>query len=308
MSKASGLVLLVAGLAAAAYVVPSVNDTGEPNAARGNDVATNSPAGERPSLDIAAVNPQPAYRSIAPVTTRTAEPVPAFSTPVVVTIAQRPSEPSAAPPRAARNPQGSRHARTRAAEGAEARRLLRRRAQRRLDASDAPGHESLHRSRQRHSACRGARRHSVRHGARPSGQGLRQALPVGPGPQRRRPLLAERHPRQRRQEGLPPAAVAQLPKSNPAPADKPAPAITGWSTVTTAAAPVPAAVPAPAVASAPTPGPPPTDGRMALAGPTRPGRHRRGGTGPRGTTRPSTATRRAAGRPGELDTVDAVPA
>ena len=73
-----------------------------------------------------------------------------------------------------------------------------------------------------------------------------------------------------REKGLPPAAVAQLPKSNPAPADKPAPAITGWSTVTTAAAPVPAAVPAPAVASAPTPGPSLTDGRMALAGPTDP--------------------------------------
>src|SRR5947209_15657502 len=104
MSKASGLFLILGGLAVAVYVMPSVNDAGEPDAARGNDVATSSPAGERPSLDIAAVNPQPAYRSIAPVTTRTAEPVPAFSTPVVVTIAQRPSDPSAAPPRAAAIP------------------------------------------------------------------------------------------------------------------------------------------------------------------------------------------------------------
>jgi hypothetical protein len=67
-------------------------------------------------------------------------------------------------------------------------------------------------------------------------------------------------------KGPPPATVAQLPKSNPAPAEKPAPAITGWSTVTTAAAPAPAL----AIASAPTVGPSPAEGRMALAGPTVP--------------------------------------
>ena len=111
-------------------------------------------------------------------------------------------------------------------------------------------------------------------------------------------------------KGLPPAAVAQLPKSNPAPADKPAPAITGWSTVTTAAAPVPAAAPAPAVASAPTPGPPPTDGRMALAGPdetacgTGRWRHRPA------VARPAPAPPRAAqqGGQGSWTRVDAVPA
>ena len=309
MSKASGLFLILGGLAVAAYVMPSVNDASEPDAARGTDVAKSSPAGERPSLDIAAVNPQPAYRSIAPATTRTAEPVPAFSAPVVVTIAQRPSEPSAAPPRATAIP---RDRDTLARElQKELKRVgcyegelngvwtpLTRRAMKaftdRVNAT-LPVEEpdailfamvQGHQDKACGKPC-------------PSGQGLSEDGRCLPNA-----ILAKAA-----KKGLPPAAVAQLPKSNPAPADKPAPAITGWSTVTTAAAPAPASLhPAP---------------RGGICTDTWSLSHRRahgarrtdrpvgtgcGGTGPRGKTRPSTATRRAAGRPGELDTVDAVPA
>ena len=87
-------------------------------------------------------------------------------------------------------------------------------------------------------------------------------------------------------KGLPPAAVAQLPKSNPAPADKPAPAITGWSTVTTAAAPAPAGCTRTGGGICTDTWSPPTEGRMALAGPTDPSAPAVGGTGPRGKTAP----------------------
>src|ERR1700680_1016444 len=101
MSKASGLFLILGGLAVSAYVMPWGNDLSEPGAARGTDVAKTSQAQERPVLDVAAVRPQPAFRPVAPATARAAEPIPAFSAPVVVTITQRPSEPSTASPRAA---------------------------------------------------------------------------------------------------------------------------------------------------------------------------------------------------------------
>src|SRR5712671_908557 len=90
MSKAGGLVLILGGLAVAAYVMPSDNDAGEPDAAKQGDVAKTAQVDERPSQDLVAPRPQPAFRPIAPA--RAAEPVPAFSAPVVVTITQRPSE------------------------------------------------------------------------------------------------------------------------------------------------------------------------------------------------------------------------
>jgi hypothetical protein len=69
----------------------------------------------------------------------------------------------------------------------------------------------------------------------------------------------------------PATAIAQLPKAAaPLPAEKPAPVITGWSTTSRAAAPTPPLAPPPVLAAAPpaTPlGPAPTEGRMALAGP-----------------------------------------
>src|SRR5262245_8898548 len=101
MSKVGGFFLVVGGLAVAAYVMASVNDTSDLGASRGTDVAKSPPVDERPSLNIAAAKPQPAFRPVATTTARAAEPVPSFSTPVVVTITQRPSEPAAALPRAA---------------------------------------------------------------------------------------------------------------------------------------------------------------------------------------------------------------
>jgi hypothetical protein len=268
MSKAGGFFLILGGLAVAAYVMPSGNDANEPDTARGTDVAKTSPADERPSMDVAAVKPQPAFRSVAPATSRTAEPVPAFSTPVVVTIAQRPSDPSAASPRAAPIPK-DRDTLARELQK-ELKRVgcyegelngvwtpLTRRAMKaftdRVNAT-LPVEEpdailfamvQGHQDKACGKPC-------------PSGQGLSEDGRCLPNA-----ILAKAA-----KKGPPPATVAQLPKSNPAPAEKPAPAITGWSTVTTAAAPAPAL--APAIASAPTVGPSPAEGRMALAGPTVP--------------------------------------
>src|SRR5947207_13642894 len=92
MSKAGGFFLLLGGLAVAAYVMPSGNDASEPGIGAGADIAKNSPADERPSLDVAAPKPQPAFRSVAPTPTRAAGPVPTLSAPAVVTITPRPSE------------------------------------------------------------------------------------------------------------------------------------------------------------------------------------------------------------------------
>jgi hypothetical protein len=266
MSKASGLFLILGGLAVAVYVVPSTNDASEPEAARGTDVAKSSPAGERPSLDIASVNPQPAYRPIAPATTRTAEPVPAFSAPVVVTIAQRPSEPSAAPTRATAIPK-DRDTLARELQK-ELKRVgcyegelngvwtpLTRRAMKaftdRVNATlpveepDAILFAMVlgHQDKACGKPC-------------PSSQGLSEDGRCLPNA-----ILAKAA-----KKGLPPAGVAQAPKNSPAAAAKPVTAVAGWSTVTTAAAPVPA----PVIVSASVLGPPPTDGRMALAGPTPP--------------------------------------
>lgn len=92
MSKASGFVLILAGLAAAAYVLPSGGEMGEPDFGQFTDIAKSAPA-DVASQVVVAPEPRPAVRP-APAA---AQAVPSFSTPVVVTIAQRPSELSAAP-------------------------------------------------------------------------------------------------------------------------------------------------------------------------------------------------------------------
>jgi hypothetical protein len=265
MSKAGGLFLILGGLAVAAYVMPSGNDASDPEALRGTDVTKSAPADERPRLDIAAA-PQPAFRPIAPTPTRVAEPIPAFSTPVVVTITQRASEPPAASSRAAPIP---RDRDTLARElQKELKRVgcyegelngawspLTRRAMKaftdRVNATlpveepDAILYAMVqgHQDRACGKPC-------------PSGQGLSEDGRCLPNA-----ILAKAT-----KKGPAPTAVALSPKSNLAPAEKPTPAITGWSTVTTAAALAPARV----VASAPVLGPPPVGERMALAGPTSP--------------------------------------
>ena len=90
----------------------------------------------------------------------------------------------------------------RAAGRAEARGLLCRRAQRRVDAGGPQSHESLHGPGQRQPPGRGTRRHPSRPGPDPSRRGVRQALSDGPRARRRRTLPAQRHPRASRQERL----------------------------------------------------------------------------------------------------------
>lgn len=87
MSKASGVVLVLAGLAAAVYVLPSGGDMGEPDFGQFTE-AVKAPA---PSPNRIALVAEP--RLAARPTSPAAEPVPGFSAPVVVTIAQRPNDP-----------------------------------------------------------------------------------------------------------------------------------------------------------------------------------------------------------------------
>ena len=99
MSKASGFVLLVAGLAAAAYVLPSGTDTGEPELPpHFTDAAKIAPPSGASEVAVVAPEPQPAVRFAPP---SAAAPMPSFSAPVVVTLAQRSSEPPAPSPQRA---------------------------------------------------------------------------------------------------------------------------------------------------------------------------------------------------------------
>ena len=93
MSKASGIVLIAAGIAVAAYVLPSGELT-EADFARVSDVTKPPAADNANRVVIVPPEPKPAIRPQQAA----AEPVPPFSAPVVVTIAQRPSEPAKAAP------------------------------------------------------------------------------------------------------------------------------------------------------------------------------------------------------------------
>ena len=201
MSKAAGLFLILSGLTVAAYGIPSDKDASEPE-----------------------------------VASRTAAtPVPAFATPVVVTIAQRPSVPPAAPPRAAPI---LRDRDTLARElQKELKRVgcyegelngawtpLTRRAMKAFtDQVNAtlPVHEpdailyalvQGHQDRACGKPC-------------PSGQGLDEDGRCLPNA-----ILARAA-----KKGPPLATMALSPKSNPAAAETAATAVAGWSTVTTSA-------------------------------------------------------------------------
>jgi len=251
MSKASGFVLLGAGLAAAAYVLPLGRDTSEPiRLPYLNDAPSPTVVSE-----VAAVAPEPQPPS-PPVAAAERLPMPSFSTPVVVTIAQRPSEPPApAPHKAGPFP------RDRDAIGRELQKELRRvgcyegelngvwtqstrQAMKaftdRVNATlptDEPDSILL--------TLVQAYQDKVCGKPCPAGQGLSDAGRCVPTA-----ILARAT-----KKGAPAAAPA-------AAIEKPTPAITSWSTTTTAAAPTP---PLPPV-SLPVGTPPPED-RMALAGP-----------------------------------------
>jgi hypothetical protein len=241
MSKASGVVLVLAGLAAAVYMLPSGGEVGEPDFGQFSDVAKTPPSATQIAI---APEFKPAIRPAPSV----AEPPP-FSAPVVVAIAPRPSE-GIAQQKAAPLP------RDRDAIGRELQKELRRvgcydgelngawtpttRAAMkaftdRVNASlptDEPDSILLTMVRGYQDRVCGK--------PCPAGQGLGDGGRCVPNA-----ILV----RATTKQPVAPVAVAA-----PA-APKPAPAITGWSTTTTAAA------PAPAVGVAPG------EGRMALAGP-----------------------------------------
>jgi hypothetical protein len=256
MSKASGIVLIAAGIAVAAYVLPS-GDLTEADFARVSDVTKPPAADNATRVVIVPPEPKPAIRPQQAA----AEPVPPFSAPVVVTIAQRPSEPNPMPAKAAPMP------RDRDAIGRELQKELRRvgcydgelngawttstkQAMKlfmdRVNASlptDEPDSILLTMVRGYQDRVCGK--------PCPAGQGLADGGRCVPNA-----ILVRAAPK-------PPVPVAAAPAPVPVPvvAAKPTPAITGWTTTTTASAP-PAATP-------PT-GASPPEGRMALAGPQSP--------------------------------------
>jgi peptidoglycan hydrolase-like protein with peptidoglycan-binding domain len=269
MSKAGGLVLILSGLAGAAYVLTQMDIGDQEPTSQRTEVAKTIVAQEHASSPIIAPEPRPAFR---PAASRTPEAVPAFSAPVVVTIAQRPSEPPAPAPQRVAVPK-DRDTLTRELQK-ELRRVgcyegelngawtpMTRRAMKaftdRINATlpveepDAILYTMV--QSQQDKVCGKPC---------PAGQGLSEdgrCLPSA--------ILAKAA----RKTPTPATTVAQLPRTAvPPPAEKPAPVITGWSTTSRAAAPTPPLAPAPALAAAPaaTPlGPAPTEGRMALAGP-----------------------------------------
>src|SRR5581483_2982711 len=108
MSKASGLVLILSGLAVAAYVIPPDDATDAAAPGQRTDIAKGSPVQQQvasPERTIVAPQPRPAFRPVpsaaqgraaetAPAAAA-AQGTPALSTPLVVTLAPRMSEPPA---------------------------------------------------------------------------------------------------------------------------------------------------------------------------------------------------------------------
>ena len=95
-SRASGVVLILSGLTLAAYAMPSGAGSGAPGPALKGYIGDHAAADRRPSRDETAATRQAAAVVIDPPPAARAEPAPAFSTPIVVTIAPRPSEAPAA--------------------------------------------------------------------------------------------------------------------------------------------------------------------------------------------------------------------
>ena len=102
MSRMGGLVLILGGLAVAAYAMPPDVDASGSEAASQTGVVRSARVEQRPSQDAAGAIPQPAFRSRASGPAPTAEP--AFSAPVVVTVAPRPIDAATSPTRAAAFP------------------------------------------------------------------------------------------------------------------------------------------------------------------------------------------------------------
>ena len=251
MSRASGVVLILGGLAVAGYVIQSGEEMRE---------ATNLGLTEIPKTPVISVtenaapaivppDPRPAFRAAVPA--RSTE---AAAAPVVVTVAARPSETSpAAAPRAA--PPKDRDALAR-----ELQKELRRVGcyEGELNGAWTPAtRRAMKAFTDRVNATLPVDEPDPILYAMVQGQPDRvcgKPCPAGEGLSEdgrcvSSAILAKTTPR----KTAPAGAIASLPKAT----ERPAAAITGWSTTTTAAA-----VPPPVIAAVPPP-----DGRMALAGP-----------------------------------------
>jgi hypothetical protein len=279
MSKASGFVLLVAGLAAAAYVVvPWASDTSEPDQLPNfSDAAKLLPASGGSEVAVVTPEPQPSAQPARVAAAPERTPVPSFSAPVVVTLAQRPSEPAAPMPQKA-----GAVPRDRDAIGRELQKELKRVGcyEGELNGAWTPStRQAMKAFTDRVNATLPtdepdsilltlvqAYQDKVCGKPCPAGQGLSEAGRCVPTA-----ILARAA-----KKGATPVTTAA------APAEKPVPAITAWSTTTTATT---AATPAPTPAAATAGTPPPIDGRMALAGPATPE-----ATPPAGTPTPPAAT------------------
>jgi peptidoglycan hydrolase-like protein with peptidoglycan-binding domain len=203
-------------------------------------------------------------RPIEPATARAAEPVPAFSTPVVVTIPHRPSERAAAPSRTSAIP-GDRDTLTR-----ELQKELRR-----VGCYEGELNGAWTPSTRRAMKAFTDRVNATLPVGEPDGvlfamvqsqqdRVCGKSCPTGQGLSEDDRCLPDAFLAKATKKAAPPVAVAQLPKSDPAPAAKRDPVIGSWSTTVTAAAPAPP----PVVAMAPAAASVSTAGRMGLAGPT----------------------------------------
>jgi hypothetical protein len=263
MSKASGFVLLVAGLAAAAYVVvPWASDMSEPDQLpKFSDAAKLLPASGANEVAVVTPEPHPNAQPVRVAAAPERTPVPSFSTPVVVTLAPRQSEPAAPMlQKAGAVP------RDRDAIGRELQKELKRVGcyEGELNGAWTPStRQAMKAFTDRVNATLPtdepdsilltlvqAYQDKVCGKLCPAGQGLSEVGRCVPTA-----ILARAA-----KKGAAPVTTAMVP------AEKPMPAITAWSTTTTATA----AAPAPTPAAAPAGTPPPTDGRMALAGPATP--------------------------------------
>jgi hypothetical protein len=267
MSKAGGLVLILAGLGVASQVMPSGLEPRDTDPVQQTDVAKISPAngtrvatvpqdtrsGERASPPITPPKPQPAVRPTSPSARPAADPTSSPSAPVVITLARRASEPTVAPAqRTSTIPDRDSLAR-------ELQRELKRvgcyegelngawttSTRKAMKAFTDRVNATLPVDRPDYILLTLVQGHQDKACGRPcpNGQGLGQDGRCLPNA-----LLLT----QAKKAAPTPVAVAQ--KGGPAAVSPPTPAITGWSTTTTAVAPtMPSALP--------------PEGRMALAGP-----------------------------------------
>ena len=280
MSRAGGVALILGGLAVAAYGMPSGTGRSAPQSTLQADDGNRALADQRPSRDVSVLGRLAALRPIASATDRAAEP--AFSAPVVVTIAQRPSEPSAVPSRAAAIPR-DRDTLARALQ----------KELRRVGCYEDELNGAWTPATRRAMKAFTDRVNATLPVEEPDGvlfvmvqsqqdRVCGKPCPVGQGISEGGRCLSNAILAKATKNAAPPTAVAQLPTGHPGPAAKRGRAIAGWSTTDT-----PAVAPAPPVASVST------EGRMGLAGPTQEPRPA-AGRNPRATAKPHVRSRAAA--------------